>query len=76
MKKGKKLYEFTFLDKHDIGNEEMIRLIEQELSKEAELQNWAPGYTFFKKPKEIRQSDGSIQYFFEVYGDWTDNENE
>lgn len=73
---GTKLYEFSFLDKYSTPESDIMRLVEQDLVTQAELQGWAPNYSVLKNPKEVRHPDGSLEYFFSVYGELVSSLNE
>lgn len=70
-----KLYEFTYSDNQNLTEAALLSRVEEFLQNECEHQGWAAGYRFHQLKKEDHLSDGTVQYFFEVNGDYLDSES-
>jgi hypothetical protein len=64
------LYEFTFSDNTNLNESDVLALVTESLKEEALLQNWAPGYNFRQCQKPKQTVDGSVEYYFEVEGEY------
>ncbi len=65
-----KLYEFTFSDNTNLTESEVLASAQESLKEEAVLQGWASGYNLRQCQKARQVSDGSIEYYFEVEGEY------
>lgn len=70
-----KLYEFTYSDNQNLSEAELLKRVEAFLQSEGERQGWSSGYQFQQCKSADRLPDGSVNYFFEVTGQYLDSES-
>lgn len=70
-----KLYEFTYTDNQNLSEPELLRRVGEFLSKESELQAWAPDYEF-RPCRQVEQlASDEKNYFFEVNGKYLNSDS-
>ena len=62
-----KLFNFTFIDKHNLSISRVLELAQESADDEATLRQWT-GYTVTQCQDSERMSNGEVHYFFEVNG--------
>ncbi len=70
-----KLYEFTYTDKQNLREEDLLARVEDFLTQESELQGWAQDYKFRQCQKPEQAAAGEKNYFFEVMGTYVDTDS-
>lgn len=65
-----KLYEFTFSDNTNLSESKILDMAMESLKEEAVLQGWASGYNLRQCQNSKQLNDGSIEYYFEVNGEY------
>ena len=69
------LYQFTYVDNQNLPEADLKSRVSAFLNGEAELQGWAPGYSFKQSKSVEKISDGSLSFSFEVFGEYLDSES-
>ncbi len=70
-----KLYEFTYHDKENLSDSEIVERLTSLLETEAEMQGWASGYNLRQCKEVLQQTNGERVLSFEVIGAYVDSEN-
>lgn len=65
-----KIYEFIYSDNTNLTESEVLASAQELMKEEALLQNWAPGYNLRQCQKARHLEDGTIEYSFEVLGEF------
>ncbi len=65
-----KIYEFIYSDNTNLTESEVLASAQELMKEEALLQNWAPGYNLRQCQKAKQLEDGTVEYSFEVLGEF------
>lgn len=69
-----KLYEFSYTDKQGLTEAEICHAVAELLEHEADTQSWEPDFSFAQNAKPEQLEDGRIRYYFQVSGQFSDEE--
>lgn len=71
-----KLYSFTVLDEFRSSPEKIYEHVQEILKQEASEQGWEDGYKFDSCQDPEHLANGSVRYFFEVDGKYSEGDGE
>ncbi|MEN9825129.1 MAG: hypothetical protein RI953_874 [Pseudomonadota bacterium] len=71
-----KLYSFTVLDEFRSSPEEIYAHVQEILKQEASEQGWADDYKYDSCRDPEHLPNGSVRYFFEVFGKYLEGDGE
>ncbi len=63
-----KLYEFDYCDNRNQPESDVLASVGRMLEKEAEIQGWAPGYSFRQTKPKKDIGHGEVEFYFVVEG--------
>jgi hypothetical protein len=71
-----KLYEFSYTDKLNQTEAEVLVRVAEIVERECEQQGWAAGYSLSQCQTAERLSTGETRYLFEVFGAFSEGESD